>query len=65
MRTADDTYAIWRPDAGLCNYVAQWIEGGFTLSEISPEYDGAVALVEVAVPALEGESQITARRAAH
>ena len=53
-RTNDDTYAIWRPDAGLCNYVAEWIAGGFTLDQISPEYDGAVALVEVAVPAMGG-----------
>ena len=54
LATGDDTYAIWRPDAGLCNYVAEWIAAGFTLDQISPEYDGAVALVEVAVPALGG-----------
>jgi hypothetical protein len=53
-RTADDTHFIWKRDAGLCNYVAQWAAAGFNLSEISAEYDGPVALVEVAVPALGG-----------
>jgi hypothetical protein len=55
-RPADDTHFIWKPDAGLCNYVGQWLDAGQSLPPggIDPEYDGPVALVEVAVPALGG-----------
>jgi hypothetical protein len=57
-RTNDNTYAIWQPDAGLCNYVAEWVNGGFTLDQISPEYDGAVALVEVGAVDLGGGDEL-------
>jgi len=59
-RPADDTHFIWNIEnaaeggTGLCNYVAQWAAAGFNLTEISAQYDGPVALVEVAVPALGG-----------
>jgi VCBS repeat-containing protein len=61
-RSADDTHFIWNTEnfaeggTGLCNYVAQWAAAGFNLSQISAQYDGAVALVEVAVPALGGSA---------
>ena len=58
-RPADDTHFIWNPDAGLCNYVDQWLAAGQSLPPggIDPEYDGPVALVEVAVPALGGAAE--------
>jgi hypothetical protein len=41
----DDTYAIWRPDPGLCNYVA----GAFGVIPVDTAHDGNVATVEVNV----------------
>jgi len=41
----DDTYAIWAPDPGLCNYVA----GAFGVIPVDPAHDGNVATVEVNV----------------
>jgi cytochrome c553 len=38
----DDSYAIWAPDPGLCDYVAGYFGGA-----IDPAHDGAVATVEV------------------
>ena len=34
-RTADDSHFIWKNDAGLCNYVAQWAAAG-TIQLIHP-----------------------------
>ncbi|MCG6887262.1 MAG: hypothetical protein LJE74_08645 [Proteobacteria bacterium] len=41
----DDTHAIWKPDPGLCNYVA----GYFSVIPVDPAHDGNVATVEVNV----------------
>jgi VCBS repeat-containing protein len=44
-RANDDTYAIWRPDTGLCDYVVQYVTG----TPIDPAFDGAVATIEVVI----------------
>jgi hypothetical protein len=45
----DDTYAIWKSDPGLCNYVA----GAFGVIPVDPAHDGNVATVEVNVTSAE------------
>jgi len=40
---SDDSFAIWAPDPGLCDYVS----GAFGITPVTPAHDGNVATVEV------------------
>ena len=50
---SDDSFAIWAPDPGLCDYVVEYVTPGLG---ISPAQDGAVAVVEVVIGPPAGAS---------